>query len=208
MGRYTGPNCRLCRKEGMKLLLKGDRCLSSKCPIVKKKASPGMVPRRRAKVSEYGVQLREKQKVKRYYGLLERQFRRYFEIALKKKGVTGEALLVTLEQRLDTVVCRMHFAVSRKMARQLVKHGHILVNGAKVDTPSYLLKEGDVVEVKEKSKKLIPILESMKNEAKAGTAPWIQIEPDKLQGKFLYLPKREEIDLPVREQLIVELYSK
>jgi small subunit ribosomal protein S4 len=192
----------------MKLLLKGDRCLSSKCPITKKKASPGMVPRRRAKVSEYGVQLREKQKVKRYYGLLERQFRRYFEVALKKKGVTGEVLLVTLEQRLDTVVCRMHFAVSKKMARQLVKHGHILVNGEKVDTPSYLLKEGDVVEVKEKSKKLIPILESMKNESRAGTVPWIQLEPDKLQGKFLYLPKREEIDLPVREQLIVELYSK
>jgi len=208
MGRYVGPNCRLCRKEGVKLLLKGDRCLSSKCPIVKKKAAPGMVPRRRAKVSEYGVQLREKQKVKRYYGLLERQFKRYFEIARKKKGVTGEALLVALEQRLDTVVYRMHFAVSRKMARQLVKHGHILVNGSKVDVPSYLLREGDVVEVKEKSKKLVPILESMKNESKAGTVPWIQVEPDKLQGKFLYLPKREEIDLPVREQLIVELYSK
>jgi small subunit ribosomal protein S4 len=208
MGRYIGPNCRLCRKEGTKLLLKGDRCLSSKCPITKKKSSPGMVPRRRAKVSEYGVQLREKQKVKRYYGLLERQFKRYFEIALKKKGITGEALLVLLEQRLDTVAYRMHFAVSRKMARQLVKHGHIRVNGKKVNTPSYLVKEGDVVEVKEKSKKLIPILESMKNESRAGTVPWIQLEPDKLQGKFLYLPKRVEIDLPVREQLIVELYSK
>ena len=208
MGRYLGPNCRLCRKEGTKLLLKGDRCLSSKCPVTKKKSSPGMVPRRRAKVSEYGVQLREKQKVKRYYGLLERQFRRYFEIALKKKGITGEALLVLLEQRLDTVAYRMHFSVSRKMARQLVKHGHIQVNGKKVNTPSYLVKEGDVVEVREKSKKLIPILESMKNESRAGTVPWIQLEPDKLQGKFLYLPKRVEIDLPVREQLIVELYSK
>jgi small subunit ribosomal protein S4 len=208
MGRYTGPNCRLCRKEGTKLLLKGDRCLSSKCPIVKKKSPPGMVPRRRPKVSEYGVQLREKQKIKRYYGLLERQFKRYFEIALKRKGVTGEALLVILEQRLDTVAYRMHFAVSRKMARQLVMHGHIKVNGTKVNTPSYLVKEGDIVEVKEKSKKLIPILESMKNESRAGTVPWIQLEPDKLQGKFLYLPKREEIDLPVREQLIVELYSK
>ena len=208
MGRYIGPNCRLCRKEGTKLLLKGDRCLSSKCPITKKRSSPGIVPRRRAKVSEYGVQLREKQKAKRYYGLLERQFKRYFEIALKKKGVTGEALLVLLEQRLDTVAYRMHFAVSRKMARQLVKHGHIRVNGAKVNTPSYLVREGDVVEVKEKSKKLVPILESMKNESRAGTVPWIQLEPDKLQGKFLYLPKREEIDLPVREQLIVELYSK
>jgi small subunit ribosomal protein S4 len=208
MGRYVGPNCRLCRKEGTKLLLKGDRCISSKCPITKKKSSPGMAPRRRAKVSEYGVQLREKQKVKRYYGLLERQFKRYFEIALKKKGITGEALLVLLEQRLDTVAYRMHFAVSRKMARQLVKHGHIQVNGKKVDTPSYLVKEGDVVEVREKSKKLILILESMKNESRAGTVPWIQLEPDKLQGKFLYLPKRVEIDLPVREQLIVELYSK
>jgi small subunit ribosomal protein S4 len=146
--------------------------------------------------------------VKRYYGLLERQFKRYFEIALKKKGITGEALLVLLEQRLDTVAYRMHFAVSRKMARQLVKHGHIQVNGKKVDTPSYLVKEGDVVEVREKSKKLILILESMKNESRAGTVPWIQLEPDKLQGKFLYLPKRVEIDLPVREQLIVELYSK
>lgn len=208
MGRYVGPNCRMCRKEGTKLLLKGDRCLSSKCPIVKRKTAPGQVPRRRGKVSEYGVQLREKQKVKRFYGLLERQFRRYFDVALKRKGVTGEALLVILEQRLDNVAYRMHFAVSRKMARQLVKHGHIIVNGKKVDAPSYLVKEGDVVEVKEKSKKLIPILESMKNESRAGTVPWIELEPDKLRGKFLYLPKREEIDLPVKEQLIVELYSK
>jgi len=208
MGRYVGPNCRLCRKEGMKLMLKGDRCLSSKCPIVKKKSPPGQISKRRAKVSEYGVQLREKQKVKRYYGLLERQFRRYFQNALKRKGVTGEALLVLLEQRLDTIAYRMHFAVSRKMARQLVLHGHIAVNGKKVDTPSYLVKEGDVVEVKERSKKMIPILESMKTESRAGTVPWVQVEPDNLKGKLLYLPKREEIDLPVNEQLIVELYSK
>ena len=208
MGRYVGPNCRLCRKEGTKLMLKGDRCLSSKCPIVKRKSAPGIVPKRRGKISEYGVQLREKQTVKRYYGLMEKQFRKIFQTALARKGVTGEALLVLLEQRLDNVSYRMHFAVSRKMARQLVCHGHISVNGKKVDAPSFLVKEGDIVEVKEKSKKMIPILESMKNESKAGTVPWIELEPDNLKGKFLYIPKREAIDLPVREQLIVELYSK
>ena len=208
MGRYTGPSCRLCRRESVKLMLKGERCLSSKCAIIKKKMPPGKLPRRRLKISEYGIQLREKQKLKRYYGLMESQFKRYFEIASRKKGITGEILLTLLEQRLDNVVFRMHYASSRKMARQLVGHGHIHVNGKKVDIPSFFIKEGDTVEVKEKSKKVIPILESMKNISRVGTVPWIEVDPDNLKGEFLYLPKREEIDLPVNEQLIVELYSK
>ncbi len=208
MGRYTGPSCRLCRRESVKLMLKGERCLSSKCAIIKKKMPPGKLPRRRLKISEYGIQLREKQKLKRYYGLMESQFKRYFEIASRKKGITGEILLTLLEQRLDNVVFRMHYASSRKMARQLVGHGHIQVNGKKVDIPSFFIKEGDTVEVKEKSKKVVPILESMKNISRVGTVPWIEVDPDNLKGEFLYLPKREEIDLPVNEQLIVELYSK
>jgi small subunit ribosomal protein S4 len=208
MPRYVGPSCRLCRREGMKLMLKGERCLGNKCAIVKKRLPPGQLPRRRRKISEYGMQLREKQKVKRFYGLFEKQFKRYFEIASRRKGVTGEILLVLLEQRLDNVVFRMHFATSRAMARQLVRHGHVLVNGKKVDIPSYFVRENDEVEIKEKSKKLIPILESMKNESKVGTVPWIEVDPDNLKGKFLYLPKRDEIDLPVNEQIIVELYSK
>jgi small subunit ribosomal protein S4 len=208
MPRYLGPSCRLCRREGMKLMLKGERCLGNKCAIVKKRLPPGQLPRRRRKISEYGMQLREKQKVKRFYGLFEKQFKRYFEIASRRKGVTGEILLVLLEQRLDNVVFRMHFAASRAMARQLVRHGHVLVNGKKVDIPSYFVRENDEVEIKEKSKKLIPILESMKNESKVGTVPWIEVDPDNLKGKFLYLPKRDEIDLPVNEQIIVELYSK
>ncbi len=208
MGRYRGPSCRTCRREGIKLMLKGERCLSSKCAIMKKKFPPGMQPKRRSKQSEYGVQLREKQKVKRYYGLLEDQFRNYFEIASRKKGVTGELLLTLLEQRLDNVVYRMHFSSSRKAARQLVRHGHIVVNGKKVDIPSYLVKEGDEVEVKEKSKKMIPVLEALKDISRVGTVAWIEVDPDNVKGRFLYLPKREEIDIPVNEQLIVELYSK
>lgn len=208
MGRYLEPQCRLCRREGIKLELKGERCLSSKCALVRRKFPPGQIPKRRGKESEYGMQLREKQKAKRYYGLLERQFRNFFNKALRRKGVTGEQLLVLLERRLDNVVYRMHFAPSRKAARQLVSHGHIRVNGKKVDIPSYLLKEGDTVEVKEKSKKLVSVVESLKNVAKVGVVPWIEVNPDQVKGKLLYLPKREEIDLPVNEQLIVELYSK
>ena len=173
MGRYLGPSCRLCRREGMKLMLKGDRCVSNKCAVTKRKFPPGQIPKRRAKVSEYGMQLREKQKVKRYYGLMEDQFKRYFELASRKKGITGEILITLLEQRLDNVVYRMHYAASRKMARQLVKHGHITVNEKKVDIPSYLVSEGDSIEVKEKSKKIIPVLESMKNISRIGTVPWL-----------------------------------
>lgn len=208
MGRYLEPQCRLCRREGIKLDLKGERCISSKCAIVKRKFPPGQMPKRRGKESAYGVQLREKQKVKRYYGLLERQFRNYFELALRKKGVTGEQLLLLLERRLDNVVYRMHFAPSRKGARQLIGHGHVRVNEKKVDIPSYLLKEGDTVEIRDESKKLAPVTESLKNIAKAGVVPWIEVDPDQVRGKLLYLPKREEIDLPMNEQLIVELYSK
>jgi len=208
MGRYLGPSCRMCRKEGIKLMLKGDRCLSSKCAIVKKRMPPGNIPKRRTKTSEYGVQLREKQKVKRFYGLGEKQFKHYFKLAARKKGITGETLLIMLERRLDNVAYRMHFSSSRKMARQLVGHGHVLVNGRRVDIPSYLIKEGDEIEVKESSKRMIPVLESMKDISRTGTVPWIEVDPDQLKGKFVYIPKREEIDLPVNEQLIVEYYSK
>jgi small subunit ribosomal protein S4 len=208
MGRYLGPSCRMCRKEGIKMMLKGDRCLSSKCAIVKKRMPPGNIPKRRTKTSEYGVQLREKQKVKRFYGLGEKQFKRYFKLAARKKGITGETLLIMLERRLDNVAYRMHFASSRKMARQLVGHGHILVNGRTVDIPSYLIKEGDEIEVQESSKRMIPVLESMKDISRTGTVPWIEVDPDQLKGKFVYIPKREEIDLPVNEHLIVEYYSK
>jgi len=208
MGRYLGPSCRMCRKEGIKLMLKGDRCLSSKCAIVKKRMPPGNIPKRRTKTSEYGVQLREKQKVKRFYGLGEKQFKHYFKLAARKKGITGETLLIMLERRLDNVAYRMHFSSSRKMARQLVGHGHVLVNRRRVDIPSYLLKEGDEIEVKESSKRMIPVLESMKDISRTGTVPWIEVDPDQLKGKFVYIPKREEIDLPVNEQLIVEYYSK
>lgn len=180
-------------------MLKGDRCLASKCAILKRKLPPGSIPKRRVKVSEYGIQLREKQKVKRVYGLFENQFKKYFEIASRKKGITGEMLLILLEQRLDNVVYRMHYGSSRKMARQLVKHGHITVNDKKVDIPSYLIKEGDEIAVKEGSKKLISILESMKVLPRVGTVPWIEVDPDNLKGKFVYIPKREEIDLPVHE---------
>jgi len=189
-------------------MLKGERCLSSKCAIMKKKFPPGGAPKRRSKVSEYGIQLREKQKMKRYYGVLERQFRRYFEIASRKKGITGEILIILLEQRLDNVVYRMHFANSRKMARQLVKHGHITVNGKKVDIPSCLVKEGDTIEVREKSKKSTAILDSIKDMSRVGTVPWIEVDSDKIKGTFNYIPKKEEVGLPVNEQLIVELYSK
>lgn len=198
----------MCRKEGIKLMLKGDRCLSSKCAIVKKRMPPGNIPKRRTKTSEYGVQLREKQKVKRFYGLGEKQFKHYFKLAARKKGITGETLLIMLERRLDNVAYRMHFSSSRKMARQLVGHGHVLVNGRRVDIPSYLIKEGDEIEVKESSKRMIPVLESMKDISRTGTVPWIEVDPDQLKGKFVYIPKREEIDLPVNEQLIVEYYSK
>ncbi|MBO5137898.1 MAG: 30S ribosomal protein S4 [Spirochaetaceae bacterium] len=211
MARYTGPVCRLCRTEQKKLCLKGERCKSDKCPLNKKRGAPGKDPKARAgKRSEYGLQLREKQKIKRIYGMLEKQFHLTFEKAQRMGGVTGENLVRLLESRLDNVVFRMHFAMSRTQARQLVSHRHFLVNGKPVNIPSYELKPGDVVEVKEGSKKLTVILDSLSEVSKSGVMPWITVDADAMKGIFNVYPRREEVtDLQdVKEQLVVELYSK
>ena len=211
MGRYLGPQCRLCRAEGVKLYLKGERCNTDKCPITKRKGMPGKGPRARIrKRSDYGFQLREKQKVKRMYGMLEKQFKIFFLKAERMRGITGENLIQLLERRLDNIVYRMHFASSRKMARQIVSHGHILVNGRKVNVPSYLVKENDEIEVKEKSKKLLAIKDSLKEYSRAGVVPWLEVDPDRVWGKVKMIPRRNDVtDLAdVNEQLIVELYSK
>lgn len=207
MARYTGPSCRLCRREGQKLFLKGERCYSGKCAVDRRTYAPGQHGQnRKGKLSNYGLQLREKQKAKRFYGVLETQFRNYFEKAAKKKGVTGENLLVFLETRLDNVVFRMGFASSRKEARQLVNHNHFIVNGKKVNIPSYQVEAGDVIKVKEKSTSSPKFKEI--REMAISTPAWITVDTDKLEGKVLALPRREEIDTPVAEHLIVELYSK
>jgi len=211
MARYTGPRCRLCRTEQKKLFLKGDRCKSDKCPVNRKRPAPGKNPKARTgKMSNYGIQLREKQKLKRSYGLQEAQFRLFFERALAMPGVTGDSLFSLLERRLDNVVFRMRFATSRSMARQLVSHGHFTVNGKRVNVPSFLVKPGDSVAVAETSKKLTIIKDSLKEFSKSGIMPWLQIDPDKEEGKFIQIPKRAEItDMgDIREQLVVELYSK
>ncbi len=211
MARYTGPRCRLCRTEQKKLFLKGDRCKSDKCPVNRKRPAPGKNPKARTgKMSNYGIQLREKQKLKRSYGLQEAQFRLFFERALAMPGVTGDSLFSLLERRLDNVVFRMRFATSRSMARQLVSHGHFTVNGKRVNVPSFLVKPGDSVAVAETSKKLTIIKDSLKEFSKSGIMPWLQIDPDKEEGKFIQIPKRAEItDMgEIREQLVVELYSK
>ncbi|MFV0515996.1 MAG: 30S ribosomal protein S4 [Aminipila sp.] len=206
MARYTGANCRLCRREGQKLFLKGERCYSSKCAIEKRNYAPGQHGQARKKVSEYGLQLREKQKAKRFYGLLETQFRNLFDKAAKKKGITGENLLIMLETRLDNVVFRMGFASSRKEARQLVTHGHFTLNGKKVDIPSLEVKAGDVIRVKEKSQNS-PKFKEVKDMAISVPA-WVTVDVEKLEGKVVAIPRREDIDTPIAEHLIVELYSK
>lgn len=211
MARYTGPVCRLCRTEQKKLCLKGERCKSDKCPLNKKRGAPGKDPKARVgKRSEYGLQLREKQKIKRIYGMLEKQFHLTFEKAQRMGGVTGENLVRLLESRLDNVVYRMHFAMSRTQARQLVSHRHFLVNGKSVNIPSYELKPGDVIEVKEGSKKLAVILDSLSEISKSGVMPWITVDADTMKGTFTVYPRREEVTdlLDVKEQLVVELYSK
>ncbi len=208
MARYTGPSCKLCRREKQKLFLKGTKCYTEKCPIESKNYPPGQHGlNRRIKFSEYGVQLREKQKVKRIYGLLETQFRNYFEKANKQKGVTGENLIQLLERRLDNVVFRLGFSASRKAARQLVLHGHLLVNGKKVTIPSFLLTEGDVVSVRDKSKKLDVIHNSLRR-SKDNLYNWLQVEKATLSGTFMQIPGREDVPLNANEQLIIELYSK
>lgn len=208
MARYTDANCKLCRREGEKLFLKGSRCLSEKCAIDRRAYAPGQHGQNiRRKVSEYGLQLREKQKVRRVYGILERQFRNYFEKAERKKGITGETLLQLLECRLDNIVYRLGFAPSRKSARQLVRHRHLTVNGRIVDIPSYNVRVGDIVRVKDKSKSLDIVHMALK-ESRGEEIPWLRLNKAGLEGELLELPKREEIPTPAQEQLIVELYSK
>ena len=206
MARYTDANCRLCRREGQKLFLKGDRCYSTKCAMERRGYAPGQHGQGRSKASVYALQLREKQKTKRFYGLQETQFRNLFEKADRKSGITGENLLIMLETRLDNVVFRLGFASSRKEARQLVNHGHFTVNGKKVNIPSYTVKPGDVIKVKEKSTNS-PKFKEVK-EMTITVPEWVSVDVEKLEGKVLSVPTREQIDTPVAEHLIVELYSK
>ena len=209
MGRYTDSVCRQCRREGEKLFLKGDRCYSEKCSVEKRPYAPGVHGQgRRQKPSEYGLQLREKQKMKRTYGILEKQFHKYFDKADRQKGITGENLLILIERRLDNIVYRLGFASSRKEARQLVNHGHFTINGKKANIPSMLLKVGDIVQVREKSKSLDKFQE-LKEQAAYKTPPeWLSVDVDNLTGSVLAFPIREQIDTQVTEQLIVELYSR
>ncbi|HEY3381628.1 MAG TPA: 30S ribosomal protein S4 [Vicinamibacterales bacterium] len=209
MARYSGPVCRLCRREGMKLFLKGERCYTEKCAIEKRNFPPGQHGKRRAqKLAGYGLQLREKQRVKRIYGVLEDQFRLYFESAERQRGITGEVLLQLLERRLDNVVYRLGLATSRPQARELVRHGHFAVNGKKVDIPSFLVKAGDTVIVKARSQKNVGIQHAMEEVKGRGIPEWLQLAPEKFEGRIVSLPTRAQINLPIQEQLIVELYSK
>ncbi|MBI5755472.1 MAG: 30S ribosomal protein S4 [Nitrospirae bacterium] len=211
MARYIGPVCRMCRREGMKLFLKGSRCLTEKCAFVRRGYPPGMHGQRRqrgTKTTDYRIQLREKQKVRRVYGLLEKQFRSYFKKAAKKKGITGEVLLQMLERRLDNAVYRTGFAQSRNEARQIVRHGHFLVNGRKTNLPSFLLKEGDLIEIQEKSRENVRIKDAIAGIGNKVIPSWIDVEADNYRARITGLPTREEIQLPISEQMIVELYSK
>ena len=209
MAVYQDARCRMCRRAGMKLFLKGARCYTDKCAIERRAYAPGEHGKsRRIKETNYGVQLREKQKTRRMYGVLERQFRNYFEKAAESKGVTGEVLLQMLERRLDNVVYRIGFAVNRSQARQLVRHGHFLVNGHKVDIPSFLVKPGDEVVVREKSRKLSIIVNSLEARKGQTTPDWLDLSIERLAGRVLNVPSRASIPTPVNEQLIVELYSK
>ena len=208
MARYTGPSCRLCRREGEKLFLKGDRCYTNKCSVSKRGYAPGQHGQQKKKVSEYGIQLREKQKTKRYYGLLESQFRKYFDIATKKKGITGENLLQILETRFDNLIYRIGLGNSRAEARQLVLHGHFTINGSKVNIPSYLVKVGDKIAIKETSKKSDKIKILSENAGKNTIPKWIEFDSQNLTSTIITLPSREDTDLPIKEHLIVELYSK
>ena len=208
MARYTKTNCRLCRRENLKLFLKGERCYTEKCAYDRRNYPPGQHGQDRKKFSDYGTQLREKQKVKRMYGILENQFRNIFKEAVRQKGITGETLLVLLERRLDNIVYRLGFANSRDEARQLVRHNHFLVNQSKVNIASYLVKPGDVIELREKSKKVVRILEALEGVARRGVPQWLELDKDLMKGSVKGLPTREDITLPIQEKLIVELYSK
>ena len=208
MGRYTGPACKQCRREGMKLFLKGDRCYMAKCPIEQGHPPPGMHGQRRSKTSDYGVQLREKQKLRRTYGMQETQFRLFFQRALKGRGVTGEKLLQLLEMRLDNLAYRFGFAPSRRAARQFVLHGHVTVNGKKASIPSMVLKAGDVVRVKDVEHSRAFANQFVENAESRGIVPWLAMDKSLLEGRVIHVPSREEIAPTVNEQLIVELYSK
>ena len=208
MARYTKSACRLCRRENLKLFLKGERCYTEKCAIDRRNYAPGQHGQSRKKFSDYGAQLREKQKVKRLYGLLESQFRNTFKEADRQKGITGEVLLFLLERRLDNTVYRLGFANSRDEARQLVRHNHFAVNQSKVNIPSYLVKPGDVIEVREKSKKVVRIQEALEGVARRGVPQWLELDKDQMRGNVKSMPTREEITIPIQEKLIVELYSK
>ena len=209
MARYRGPVCRLCRREGTKLFLKGERCFTEKCAIEKRNFAPGQHGKsRRARIQGYGLQLREKQKVKRIFGLLEKQFRNYFERAERQRGITGETLLQLLERRLDNAVYRLGFASSRAQARLLVRHGHVRVGERRVNIPSYILRPGEVMSVSQKYSKNPQFQQSLEAAKSRGMPPWLELAEDQTSGKVVSLPKREDVGLPVQEQLVVELYSK
>lgn len=208
MARYCGSVCRLCRRETQKLFLKGDRCYSDKCAVDRRNYFPGQHGQRRGKFSDYGNQLREKQKVKRMYGILENQFRRYFKEADRIKGITGENLLILLERRLDNIVYRLGFASSKNQARQWVSHNHVLVNGKPVNIPSFFVKPGDVIEIKEKSRKIPFISEALDAVERLGIPSWLELNKDNFQGKVTALPERKDITMPIQEQLVVGLYSR
>jgi small subunit ribosomal protein S4 len=208
LARYRGSECRLCRREGLKLFFKGDRCYTEKCAFERRGYAPGEHGQARKKRSDYGVQLREKQRLKRMYGLLEKQFKGYFERADRMRGITGSNLLMLLERRLDNVVFRLGFAPSRNEARQLVRHSHFLVNGKKVNIPSYNVRKDDVVELREKSRKVLPILDSLETVARRGIPGWLELDKDNFKGAVKTIPTREDITMPVQEHLVVELYSK
>jgi len=208
LARHTQSVCRLCRRENLKLFLKGERCYTEKCAVDRRSYPPGQHGQGRKKFSEYGTQLREKQKVKRLYGVLENQFLNTFKKADRQKGITGEILLSLLERRLDSTVYRLGFANSRNEARQLVLHGHFLVNQGKVNIPSYLVKPGDLIELRERSKKIVRILEALEGVARRGVPQWLELDKEQLKGSVKGLPAREEITIPIQEKLIVELYSK
>lgn len=208
MARYTGPVCRLCRREGTKLYLKGDKCYTDKCPVSRRSYAPGQHGQARKKVSEYAIQLREKQKLRRIYGVFEAQFERYFEEAARRRGITGEILLQLLEMRLDNVVYRLGFASSRPEARQLVRHGHFAVNGKRVSIPSYQLKVGDVVSVREKSRSLAKMKELAESAAQKSIPAWLKLDAENFTGTVAAVPTRDQIDIDVQEHMVVELYSR
>ena len=206
MSRYTGPVCKICRREGMKLFEKGEKCYTEKCEVEKRNYPPGVHLETRTKMTEYGIRLREKQKVKRMYGLTENQFKRFFVMAENTKGVTGTNLLVFLERRLDNMVYRLGFAVSRKEARQIVSHSHVSVNGKTVSIPSYLVREGDEVAIRHKE--LPSVRNALESVVRRGLPPWLELDKEAMSGKIRLLPTREDISVPIKEQLIVEYYSR